>query len=317
MSDLPQPLRVGARLPTSSCAGPRSPSARSASTARASTCSGSTTAPASSASTSPRTRRRTICISTQAGCPLKCAFCLTGIAGYKRNLTAVGDPRTGGRRDEHRRRTHPERREDAFPWNIVMMGMGEPLLNYDATLEALRVLMDEDGFARPAAQAHALDGRASCRRSRRLASEPRAPEPRRSACTPPTRPAARADADRGEVSPSTRSSTRRCATRSPRGGRVTFEYVLLGGVNDSARHARELARRLRRQARQGQPDPAQPRARDPVQAARDPRPSRRSARVLAEARRPRVRAPAARPGHPGGLRPAPPQAGRALRPPPP
>ena len=44
----------------------------------------------------PEERRRTICISTQAGCPLKCAFCLTGISGYKRNLEAVGDPRPGG-----------------------------------------------------------------------------------------------------------------------------------------------------------------------------------------------------------------------------
>ncbi len=46
--------------------------------------------------------------------------------------------------------THPHRRgEDPFPWNIVVMGMGEPLLNYEATVEALRVLMDEEGFGVP------------------------------------------------------------------------------------------------------------------------------------------------------------------------
>ena len=90
----------------------------------------------------PEERRRTICISTQAGCPLKCAFCLTGIGGYKRNLKAweilgqvatVMEERAGG--------------TDARPWNVVVMGMGEPLLNYEATVQALRVLMDPEGFA--------------------------------------------------------------------------------------------------------------------------------------------------------------------------
>ena len=47
----------------------------------------------------PEEERRTICISTQAGCPLKCAFCLTGIAGYQRNLKRGRDPGPGGDRD--------------------------------------------------------------------------------------------------------------------------------------------------------------------------------------------------------------------------
>src|SRR5262245_56977517 len=88
----------------------------------------------------PEDRRRTICISTQAGCPLKCAFCLTGVAGYKRNLRPaeiLGQVATV--------------MEDAPPremgWNVVVMGMGEPLLNYEATMAALRVLMDPEGFA--------------------------------------------------------------------------------------------------------------------------------------------------------------------------
>ena len=76
----------------------------------------------------PEEKRRTICISTQAGCPLKCAFCLTGIAGYKRNLRPgeiLGQVATV--------------MEDAppreLPWNVVVMGMGEPLLNYEATVD--------------------------------------------------------------------------------------------------------------------------------------------------------------------------------------
>ena len=136
----------------------------------------------------PEDDRRTICISTQAGCPLKCAFCLTGIAGYKRNLKAgeiLGQVATV--MDEHPvDATHPHRRgEDPFPWNIVVMGMGEPLLNYEATVAALRVLMDERRLRGPAAQAHALDRRASCPRSRSWRRS-RCARTSRSACTPPT-----------------------------------------------------------------------------------------------------------------------------------
>src|SRR5262249_6849061 len=88
----------------------------------------------------PEQRRRTICISTQAGCPLRCGFCLTGIAGYKRNLAAweiLGQVAT----------VMAEAPRQELPWNVVVMGMGEPLLNYEATVGALRVLMDPEGFA--------------------------------------------------------------------------------------------------------------------------------------------------------------------------
>src|SRR5437762_330417 len=112
----------------------------------------------------PEERRRTICISTQAGCPLKCAFCLTGIAGYKRNLkpweilgqvaTVMDEaPRTGvweadsaPQHNERARDSLPRERKTK-PWNVVVMGMGERLLNYEATVHALRVLLDPDGFA--------------------------------------------------------------------------------------------------------------------------------------------------------------------------
>src|SRR5690349_3041103 len=88
----------------------------------------------------PEEARRTICISTQAGCPLKCAFCLTGISGYTRNLKTweiLGQV-------AHVMADAPP---SELGWNIVIMGMGEPLLNYDATVAALRILMDPDGFA--------------------------------------------------------------------------------------------------------------------------------------------------------------------------
>src|SRR5215213_5485989 len=89
----------------------------------------------------PDTPAMTFCISTQVGCAMACAFCLTGKMGLVRNLTAgeiVGQVRVLvdalGFRE----------RRTAF--NIVLMGMGEPLHNYDETMKALRILCDEHGF---------------------------------------------------------------------------------------------------------------------------------------------------------------------------
>ena len=87
----------------------------------------------------PDTPAMTFCISTQVGCAMACAFCLTGKMGLVRNLTAgeiVGQVRVlAGALDM---------RDKKF--NIVLMGMGEPLHNYDETMRALRILADEHGF---------------------------------------------------------------------------------------------------------------------------------------------------------------------------
>src|SRR5438876_6605907 len=90
----------------------------------------------------PDTPSMTFCISTQVGCAMACAFCLTGKMGLVRNLTAgeiVGQVRllAGAL----------QMRDSAF--NIVLMGMGEPLHNYDETMKALRILADPPGFALP------------------------------------------------------------------------------------------------------------------------------------------------------------------------
>jgi 23S rRNA (adenine2503-C2)-methyltransferase len=193
----------------------------------------------------PEEDRRTICISTQAGCPLKCAFCLTGIAGYRRNLT-VGEilGQVATVTAEHpASETHPHRRdEDPLPWNIVVMGMGEPLLNYDATIAALRVLMDKDGFG-IAPRKLTLSTVGILPALEKLAREPvrpnlaislHAPDPGlRRALMPIEEKYAMGDVIDAALS-----------YPIPKGGLVTFEYVLLGGVNDTAAHARELARRL-------------------------------------------------------------------------
>lgn len=86
----------------------------------------------------PETRRNTLCISSQVGCALKCAFCVTGVVGFKRNLKA----------DEIVEQVRHVMLQLKLPVsNVVFMGMGEPLLNLDAVLEATSILMDPKGLA--------------------------------------------------------------------------------------------------------------------------------------------------------------------------
>jgi 23S rRNA (adenine2503-C2)-methyltransferase len=184
----------------------------------------------------PEERRRTICISTQAGCPLKCAFCLTGIAGYKRNLQPweiLGQVATV------MAEAPPERKA----WNVVVMGMGEPLLNYDATVHALRILMDPEGFA-VAPKKLTLSTVGILPALEKLMQEPVRPNLAISLHAPNARL-------RGELMPIEQKYALEDVIAAaqrypiPRGGMVTYEYVLLGGVNDSPAHARELVRLLR------------------------------------------------------------------------
>jgi 23S rRNA (adenine2503-C2)-methyltransferase len=184
----------------------------------------------------PEERRRTICISTQAGCPLKCAFCLTGIAGYKRNLKPweiLGQVAT----------VMAEAPPEQKAWNIVVMGMGEPLLNYDATVQALRILMDPEGFA-VAPKKLTLSTVGILPALEKLMQEPVRPNLAISLHAPNARL-------RGELMPIEQKYALEDVIAAaqrypiPRGGMVTYEYVLLGGVNDSTGHARELVRLLR------------------------------------------------------------------------
>ena len=89
----------------------------------------------------PKEGRQTICISTQAGCAVDCHFCLTAQLGLIRNLTAgeiVGQVLVA--LEENREQLAPQT-------NVVLMGQGEPLLNYDATMAAVRLLLDPKGVA--------------------------------------------------------------------------------------------------------------------------------------------------------------------------
>jgi 23S rRNA (adenine2503-C2)-methyltransferase len=184
----------------------------------------------------PEERRRTICISTQAGCPLKCAFCLTGISGYKRNLRPweiLGQVAT----------VMDEAAREPKPWNVVVMGMGEPLLNYESTVAALRVLMDPEGFA-VAPRRLTLSTVGILPALEKLMQEPVRPNLAISLHAPTK------DLRRELMPIEERYDIRDVIAAAqrypiPQGGLVTYEYVLLGGVNDQPEHARALVRLLR------------------------------------------------------------------------
>jgi 23S rRNA (adenine2503-C2)-methyltransferase len=183
----------------------------------------------------PDTPAMTFCVSTQVGCAMACAFCLTGKMGLVRNLTAgeiAGQVRVlAGALDM---------RSTAF--NIVLMGMGEPLHNYDETMKALRILADENGLAVPPRRV-TLSTVGLLPALERLAREPLMPNLAISLHAP-------TDLQRGELVPINRKygiaeiidTCRRFPLR--RRSRITFEYVLLAGVNDSPEDATRLARLL-------------------------------------------------------------------------
>jgi 23S rRNA (adenine2503-C2)-methyltransferase len=184
----------------------------------------------------PEVKRRTICISTQAGCPLKCAFCLTGIGGYRRNLETaeiLGQVATVMAEAPPRER----------PWNVVVMGMGEPLLNYEATVAALRILMDPEGFA-VAPKKLTLSTVGILPALEKLAQEPVRPNLAISlhAPSPELRRRLMPIEARYPLEEVIAAAKR---YPIPRGGLVTYEYVLLKGVNDGLEHARQLVRLLR------------------------------------------------------------------------
>ena len=180
----------------------------------------------------PDTPAMTFCISTQVGCAMACAFCLTGRMGLVRNLTAgeiVGQVRVLA--DALNLRTSP--------FNIVLMGMGEPLHNYDETMTALRILTDEHGFAMPARRI-TLSTVGLLPALERLAAEPVMPNLAISLHAP-------TDVQRGELVPLNKKygvgEIIAACKRFPlkKRSRITFEYVMLAGVNDSPEDARRLA----------------------------------------------------------------------------
>jgi 23S rRNA (adenine2503-C2)-methyltransferase len=177
----------------------------------------------------------TFCLSTQVGCAMKCAFCLTGKMGIERNLTA-GEI-AGQVRVLARELGLLDRR-----FNIVLMGMGEPLHNYDATMKALRILADEHGFS-VSPRRVTLSTVGVLPALERLATEPFMPNLAISLHST-------TEEQRDLLVPINRKygiqelldACRRFPIK--RRQRITFEYVMLKDVNDSPEDARRLARLL-------------------------------------------------------------------------
>lgn len=187
----------------------------------------------------PETKRGTLCISTQAGCAVNCRFCSTGKQGFSRNLSTaeiIGQlwwahralaPTTMGEKKDR----HPIS-------NVVLMGMGEPLLNYEPTVKALRLMLDDNAYG-------------LSRRRVTLSTSGVVPMMDRLGQDCPVALAvslhAPNDRLRDELVPLNRkyplaellAACRRYLQWAPRDF-VTFEYVMLDGINDDVRHAHEL-----------------------------------------------------------------------------
>ena len=183
----------------------------------------------------PDTPAQTFCISTQVGCAMGCAFCLTGKMGLVRHLTA------GEIAGQVRVLAHTLEFGDD-PFNIVLMGMGEPLHNYDATMKALRMLNDEQGLSvgprrvtlSTVGLVPMLDKLAQEELMPNLAISLHATtDPQRAAIVPPTKKYSLHDI---------LEACRRFPLKKR--SRITFEYVLLEGVNDSPEDAKRLAKLL-------------------------------------------------------------------------
>src|SRR5215204_5313884 len=183
----------------------------------------------------PDTPANTFCLSTQVGCAMKCGFCLTGKMGIIRNLTAgeiAGQVRVLVR-ELHMLQAR---------FNIVLMGMGEPLHNYDAVMKALRILADEHGLAVNPRRV-TLSTVGVLPNLERLATEPLMPNLAISLH-------ATTEEQRDLLVPINRKyglkelldACRRFPVK--RRDRITFEYVMLNEINDTPEDARRLVKLL-------------------------------------------------------------------------
>ena len=206
----------------------------------------------------PAEDRRTLCISSQAGCAYACAFCASGKAGFVRNLTAgeiVGQVLLAAKwlRETDKQKNAgladapvlPKQARPPLlrPQNIVVMGMGEPLANYDEVLKALRILNAPDGL-NIGARHITISTCGLVPGIQRLADEGLQIELSVSLHAPN-------DALRTRLMPVNKrwplaELLNACRDYTEKTNRIiTFEYTLVRGVNDQPEHARQLANHLR------------------------------------------------------------------------
>ena len=189
----------------------------------------------------PEDGRGTLCVSSQAGCAVGCRFCSTGHQGFSRNLS-TGEILAQLWYAEHqlRQRAQVARQGERVITNVVMMGMGEPLQNYDALVPALRAMLDDHGYG-------------LSRRRVTVSTSGVVPMIDRLRQDMPVALAvslhAPIDTLRNELVPLNRkyplaellSACQRYLLTAPRDF-ITFEYCMLDGVNDSVEHAEALVR---------------------------------------------------------------------------
>lgn len=183
----------------------------------------------------PEDDRGTLCISTQAGCALDCSFCSTGKQGFNRNLTVA---EIVGQLWQANRALGADPASDRIISNVVMMGMGEPLANFENTVTALRLMLDDNAYG-------------LSRRRVTVSTSGLVPamDRLRDECPVALAVSLHAPNDklRDELVPINRkypllelmAACNRYLEKAPRDF-VTFEYVMLDGVNDSDAHAHEL-----------------------------------------------------------------------------
>ncbi|MEQ8368226.1 MAG: 23S rRNA (adenine(2503)-C(2))-methyltransferase RlmN, partial [Roseicyclus sp.] len=195
----------------------------------------------------PETDRGTLCISSQVGCTLTCSFCHTGTQKLVRNLTAgeiIGQVMLA--RDDLDEWTEPGEGSDARPRlvsNIVLMGMGEPLYNFENVRDAMKIAMDPEGIS-------------LSRRRITLSTSGVVPEIARTAgeigCMLAVSFHATTDAVRDKLVPINKKwpiaellDALRAYPKASNSERITFEYVMLKGVNDSDDDARRLVQLIK------------------------------------------------------------------------
>ncbi len=189
----------------------------------------------------PEDDRGTLCVSSQVGCALDCSFCSTGRQGFNRNLSSAEIISQVWLASQL---LDEEKKPGRKITNVVMMGMGEPLLNFDNLVIAVRIMMDDFAYGlskrrvtvSTAGVVPAMD-RLGDILDMRLAVSLHASN----------------DALRDELVPVNKkyplkelmSACRRFIDKQNSRSRITFEYVLLDGVNDKPEHARELVKLLK------------------------------------------------------------------------
>jgi 23S rRNA (adenine2503-C2)-methyltransferase len=188
----------------------------------------------------PETNRGTLCVSSQAGCALDCKFCSTGKQGFNRNLTVA---EIIGQLWIANKALGATPKGERVVSNVVMMGMGEPLANFDNVVTAMRLMLDDNAYG-------------LSRRRVTLSTSGIVPAIDRLRDTCPVALAvslhAPNDALRDNLVPINRkyplaellAACRRYLDKAPRDF-ITFEYVMLEGVNDGAEHAQQLIRLVR------------------------------------------------------------------------